>query len=141
MTSQEVSYPRPDPTRPDHSSSYVEGEGSPTERDSNDPPPPRCPRHIGVDTPPACGACADARRTRESWDVEQTQRRRVAQSDAARAAAELRATEIAACDLCDDRGYRGTRVCDHDPDTAERAARGMALVREQLAAASKGTQP
>ncbi|QBG78543.1 hypothetical protein SEA_BARCO_68 [Gordonia phage Barco] len=122
------------------SSGYEGREGHVPERASDEPPTPRCPKHIDVENPPACGACADARRTRETWDTEQTQRRKAAQSEAARTAAELRAAEIANCDLCDSNGYRGNRVCDHDPDTAARAARGMALVREQLAAsASKGS--
>ncbi|QDB74574.1 hypothetical protein SEA_MELBA_70 [Gordonia phage Melba] len=140
VTSQEVSYPRPDPTRPDHSSSYVEGEGVPTERDSDEPPTPRCPKHINDERPPACGACADARRTRENWDAEQTRSRVEAQRSERHALAELAREAIAACTLCDDSGYRGARVCNHDPDTEARAARGLALVREQLAnSAAKGS--
>lgn len=48
--------------------------------------------------------------------------------------AELRQLAIANCQLCDNRGYAGTRVCDHDPAAAERAARGRALVRDALGA-------
>lgn len=48
--------------------------------------------------------------------------------------AELRQLAIANCTLCDNNGYAGTRVCDHDPKAAERAARGRALVREALGA-------
>jgi hypothetical protein len=35
--------------------------------------------------------------------------------------------------MCDDRGYVGTIVCDHDPTTPERNARGVALARAALA--------
>ncbi|QIN93655.1 hypothetical protein SEA_DUMPSTERDUDE_67 [Gordonia phage DumpsterDude] len=132
VSSQEVSYPRPDPTRPDLSIGYVEGEGSPTERDSDDPPPPRCPKHIGDAKPPPCGACGDARRARDAWDAEQARARVEAERSERHALAELAREAIAACTLCDDSGYRGSRVCNHDPDTEARAARGLALVRQQL---------
>ena len=42
------------------------------------------------------------------------------------------ALAIADCGLCDEHGYLGTMVCDHDPDTTERAGRGMSLIREQM---------
>lgn len=131
VSSQEVSYPRPDPTRPDHSSSYVEGGGSPTEH-ADDPPPSRCSKHTDELKPPPCGACADARRAREDWDAEQARARVEADRSERHALAELARDAIDACDLCDDNGYRGSRVCNHDPDTEARAARGLALVRAQL---------
>lgn len=46
---------------------------------------------------------------------------------------------IAACELCDDDGYRGTAVCDHQDHTAA-AARGMAKVRAALAQTKIPTQ-
>lgn len=96
--------------------------------------PPRCPKHEGVETPPDCGGCAEVRkrRDREAADL----RRQVAEQRAAdvQAAAELRRGEIARCGLCDADGYAGGRVCDHDPDSAERARRGAAGVRAVLAA-------
>ncbi|QDF17168.1 replication initiation protein [Gordonia phage William] len=116
---------------------YVSREPHQGDHDPHTPPTPRCPKHIDVDNPPACGACADARRARESWESEQARLRLDAQRAEREAAAAARAAAIDACDLCDERGYQGNRVCDHDPDTAARAARGMALVRQQLA--SKGT--
>ncbi|QAY05803.1 hypothetical protein SEA_VASANTI_65 [Gordonia phage Vasanti] len=131
VTSQEVSYPRPDPTRPDHSFSYVEEGGSPTEH-AGDPPPPRCSKHTDELKPPPCGACADARRAREEWDAAQTRHRADAARNERHALAELARDAINACTLCDDNGYRGNRVCNHDPDTEARAARGLALVRAQL---------
>lgn len=45
---------------------------------------------------------------------------------------ELRAIAIRACDFCDDDGYRGATVCDHQ-DHAAAAARGMDLIRQALA--------
>ena len=52
--------------------------------------------------------------------------------DERHALAELARDAVNACDLCDDNGYRGNRVCNHDTDTEARAARGLALVRAQL---------
>lgn len=46
-------------------------------------------------------------------------------------AAQVRAMAVVACELCDDDGYRGGTVCDHE-DHTEAAKRGMALVREAL---------
>ncbi|MEY1677269.1 hypothetical protein AB4Z55_24145 [Gordonia sp. ABKF26] len=112
---------------------------APESAQSHDAPPLTCSRHPeGTDRP--CGPCKDARQHHDAWLADQSRRAAAARSEAARTAAELRAAEIANCDLCDSNGYRGNRVCDHDPETAARAARGMALVREQLAAsASKGS--
>jgi hypothetical protein len=42
-----------------------------------------------------------------------------------------RAQAIVDCELCDDDGYRGHRVCDHVDHTAA-AERGMARIREIL---------
>ncbi len=50
--------------------------------------------------------------------------------------AHLRTAAVVACGLCDDDGYRGRRVCDHQ-DHAAAAQRGMAKVR---AAMAKGAQ-
>lgn len=43
---------------------------------------------------------------------------------------------IAHCELCDDDGYRGNRVCDH-VDRTDIAKRGMTAVRAVLAKARK----
>ncbi len=52
--------------------------------------------------------------------------------DYERAAAVIaRAQAVAHCDLCDDDGYRGHRVCPH-VDYASAAKRGMALVRRAM---------
>ena len=101
-------------------------------RAREDPPTPTCPRHPdGTDDP--CRGCADARRARAEWDEAQ----RLAALETAvaerRDAAEARALAIAECDLCDDDGYAEARVCDHDPDRADRAARGIARARAAIA--------
>jgi len=81
-------------------------------------------------TPRPCGPCADARRA----EADRTVVERVVAAMAARQqAVAARASAIAACPLgCDDRGYLGVRVCDHDPDRVERTRRGRALVDAQL---------
>ncbi|WP_244971572.1 hypothetical protein [Gordonia rubripertincta] len=114
-------------------------EPSTIEPPNGDPEPPtRCKAHADdPDHTAPCGPCANFRKAHERWTERENRRRAQARSAEARTVAQLRAAEIDACDLCDERGYQGNRVCDHDPDTAARAARGMALVRQQLA--SKGT--
>ncbi len=98
-------------------------------------PPPRCPKHIDDEDPPPCGQCADARRQHERWETDQVQvqlradqQRRSAQ---ARQRAADTAAQIAACRLCDARGYLPTgRQCAHDPGRAGRA--GAAQVQAVL---------
>jgi hypothetical protein len=50
-------------------------EGGPRASARPAPPDPepalRCPRHTGIDYPPNCGACADARRTHDAWQARQ----------------------------------------------------------------------
>lgn len=77
-----------------------------------DPRRARCAVHAGMDRPPACGACADARRAAEG----ERARKAEAERDAARERRETRD----ACDLCDPNGLvrvggKLTR-CPHDPD-------------------------
>ncbi|PKV80868.1 hypothetical protein [Nocardia fluminea] len=97
-------------------------------------PAGRCPEHLDNPTTAPCGPCGEARRARAAWDAERDRWRAERAADARVAAAEDRAREVADCALCDDDGYRGTAVCDHDPDTVDRAKRGSALVRAALAA-------
>ena len=106
-------------------------------RDS--PPPPRCPRHLNDPDPPNCGQCADARRDREAWDVDQIRAALEAERAEKRAQAEIRRRAIDACDLCDSDGYVGRVLCDHDPDAANRAARGREAVTAALSS-RKDTQ-
>lgn len=96
-------------------------------------PADRCARHRNEPRPPNCGGCADARRGAEAWDAEQRQRASREQSERARLAAEDRKRAIAECAMCDEDGYAGTSLCDHDPDTVDRARRHAADIREMLA--------
>lgn len=54
------------------------------------PPIPRCPDHVNDPAPPKCGACADARRFRNEWDIAQ---------------AAARAQAITDCPDCDEDGW------------------------------------
>lgn len=101
-------------------------------------PDPRCPRHMDEPTPYPCGPCADARLEHAEWQ----RVRRIEDAHAAHAAATERAAEriraINACAMCNEYGYiiRGDETtnvrCNHDPEAAERTARGMAKVRAAL---------
>lgn len=104
-------------------------------------PPERCPEHLDAPTTAPCGPCGEQRRARQAWDAERARWQAERAADARLAAAQDRAREIADCGLCDDTGYRGTSVCDHDPDTVERAKRGSALVRATLAARRSDAVP
>jgi len=42
----------------------------------DDPPPPRCEKHLDDPEPPPCGPCGDARRARTRWDLADAERRR-----------------------------------------------------------------
>lgn len=53
-------------------------------------PHPRCDLHRDVPSTKGCGACADARRARNEWDIDQ---------------AAARAMAITACNSCDDEGW------------------------------------
>lgn len=130
----------PIPTQPNPSliSGRVFEEGGLTYRASQ-PPSTKCAAHEHTPNPPRCGPCADARRTHDAWEranaeqaaehaAEARERAEAARADAAFA----RQTEIDACHLCDDRGYAGHTVCNHDPATTERAARGIAAARAAI---------
>ena len=105
-------------------------------REGDEPPPPRCPEHVNHPNPPACGGCADARREREQFDAEANRARIAQQSAEKRRAAEDRARAIANCGMCDADGYLTVdgagALCSHDPDEAERGARGMANLRATM---------
>ncbi|MGV9818399.1 hypothetical protein [Nocardia xishanensis] len=103
----------------------------------DDEPSATCPRHPdGNDSGEPCRGCRTARETAERRQADRD--RAVAAKRAAdrEAAAELRRAAIDACPLgcAETGGYRGTQVCDHDPDTLDRARRGSAAVRAALAA-------
>lgn len=97
-----------------------------------EPPAPHCAAHPGGTTA-ACGPCGDARRARQAYDAADARARSARHTAEAHRAADARAQAIAGCDLCDEHGYRGTTVCDHDPGTADRARRGVALMRAAMA--------
>lgn len=114
-------------------SGQVGREGSVSNARENEPPS-KCFKHRLDPSPPKCGACADARQARDTWLAERKRLDSEAKSTEARRVAEVRARAIKRCDLCDEDGYRGTTLCDHDPDLVDRAARGSALVRAAMKA-------
>lgn len=126
--------PAPAPT-PERKSGYVGTEGD-SARDETSPPSPHCLDHPeGTERP--CHPCGEARRRRRDWDDTRKRERVEARSSEARAAAQARADAITACSLCDDDGYVDSSLCGHDPDRAEVASRGSALVRAALQAEKK----
>lgn len=130
--------PTPSPT-PSPIGGYVSTEGY--VGDPTEPPTHNCSQHPNGTTDP-CRACGDARRAHAEHQAQQRREAARIKSSDARERAELRAQAILECDLCDDDGYAEGRPCDHDPDTANRAERGIAAVRAELArvAAAKTNQ-
>ena len=120
----------PSPLTPSPIGGYENTEGY--LHDPTSPPPSKCPEHINDPHPPNCRACGSARQAYAAWEVKQRRRNAEAHSAEARQRAEDRAQAIADCEICDEDGYDRLTLCDHDPDTAERAKRGIALVRESL---------
>ncbi len=94
------------------------------ERPSSPQPPAARPRRgsrADGTNPRALRAADDRQRQQHAVD------RRAAERD-------IRRRVIAACIRCSADGYLpGGAVCDHDPETPARAARGIALVRAELA--------
>lgn len=113
-------------------SAHASADACKAEPPPTESPSRHCPRHPDGTADP-CRACQAARQTHDIWTAQQRRAAEAARADAARAAAEDRHRAIADCALCDDTGYRGTAVCDHDPDTVDRAQRGMAAVKAALA--------
>lgn len=110
---------------------YVGTEGH--QRDElapEDPPPPFCLAHPGGTDRP-CGACADARHTREAYDRATSERQRAQRESKQQAAYEAKLAAIVVCEICDDDGYDGTRVCDH-VDRSATAKAGLARARAAL---------
>lgn len=120
--------PLPSPLTP---GGYVSTEGH-QEPNPHEPPPSNCPRHPHGTTDP-CRACGDARATREAWYTATSAAASKARSDEAHQRAADRADAIVDCELCDDDGYRGTAVCDHDPERLARATSRAAEIRAALA--------
>lgn len=132
-----ISYQQPSTLslQPSTNGGYVSTEGHQTAEPSS-PPPPRCPVHANNPNPPNCRDCGEARKALAAWQSAKLRRESESQSREAREMAELRKLAADECDLCDDEGYTGTVLCDHDPDTAERARRGMEQVRAILGQAA-----
>lgn len=101
----------------------------------------RCSQHATDEHPPACRACGDARHTAEAWDTQQARLAAETRSADARRRAEDRARAIAGCSMCDDNGYLGRLLCDHDPAAPDRAARGRAVVQAALNGRTAGDHP
>ncbi|MGV8874843.1 MAG: hypothetical protein ACOH2Q_20100 [Rhodococcus sp. (in: high G+C Gram-positive bacteria)] len=98
---------------------------------SDELPSPNCSQHPnGTERP--CRACGVARAHREDLDRLRDRERVEARSNDLRAAAEARAMAIVSCEICDDDGYDGTAVCAHDPNSAERARRGIEAARAAI---------
>lgn len=108
--------PAPTPITLQPDGGYVSGDV--TTPDPNDPPPPRCPKHIDTPAPGNCGPCGDARRARADWD---TRRANVSRTRGAE-----RREAIRDCELCDEGGWRipppeyrdvdlPVIKCDHTP--------------------------
>ncbi|MDI9901329.1 hypothetical protein QM716_15835 [Rhodococcus sp. IEGM 1409] len=132
--------PTPTPTPTPHTPKTKEGgevsaEGY--EGDPKSPPPLHCSQHIDEPTSAPCRACGDARRAREVWDRNEAHAVKRAQSSEAKRRAELIQAAIDECGLCDENGYFGTTVCEHNPERVETNRRGAARVREALAEVAK----
>lgn len=124
-----VDAPSADPT----SSPHKDLGGQPST--APEPPPlypDKCPSHQVDGYVPPCGGCGVARMTYQAstsnavrQEVERVRRERAEENA-------RRRRDIAECDACDDTGYRGTRVCDHNPEAWERSREAAQAVREQL---------
>lgn len=95
----------------------------------------RTPRSTTRRTRPSRANGTNPRALQAAEDRAASERRQAAAASERQAKVQA----IAACPRCSKAGYLPNgKVCDHDPDTPQRAARGLALVREQLA--SRGTR-
>lgn len=104
------------------------------ERPTTGRPATRCPKHLDTTTDDVpCRACRACREAAEAWDADQARHAKARASSAARQHAEARALAISVCQLCDNDGYVGRVLCDHDPESAARAARGRQAVAPVLA--------
>lgn len=78
-------------------------------------PPERCPKHLAKPTTRACRACGAARDKAREWHAGRLREKDDGRAADARARAETKRKAIAACGQCDELGYVGTSVCDHQP--------------------------
>jgi hypothetical protein len=78
-------------------------------------PASRCPKHAAADAKRPCRACGAAKDKARAWHAARVRAKDDANAVDARGRAAVRKTEIAACGKCDELGYVGTSVCDHQP--------------------------
>ncbi|WP_410633331.1 hypothetical protein [Amycolatopsis sp. cmx-4-83] len=78
-------------------------------------PPSRCPKHEANPTNRPCRACGSAKDANREWHVARARAKDDVNASAARVRAGEKRKAIAACGICDERGYVGTAVCDHKP--------------------------
>jgi hypothetical protein len=78
-------------------------------------PPSRCEKHLAAPSKRACRACGAARDKAREWQTARQQGKDAENAADARARAAVRKKAIAECGQCDDQGYDGTVVCDHQP--------------------------
>ncbi|MEU7787703.1 hypothetical protein [Amycolatopsis sp. NPDC049159] len=78
-------------------------------------PPERCPKHLEKPTNRPCRACGAAKDKARAWHAERSRAVDDERASDARARAEIKRKLVAACGLCDEQGYVGTAVCDHQP--------------------------
>jgi hypothetical protein len=116
-----------------------EGRARGREATTDGRPPDRCIDHDPDPDPPPCGVCARAREAAQRWDTQAATHVATRRTGEQRARAADRERAIARCELCDERGYSGTRICNHDPEAGARAARGMERVRAALNARPQST--
>ncbi|QOH59923.1 hypothetical protein [Rhodococcus rhodochrous] len=122
-----TSLAEPSPTAPS-----LDPPPAPAPPPADEGPSPFCERHPeGTDQ--RCRGCGLAYRERQRWESERDRAVQARLSSDVKARAAVKRLEIEACDLCDEDGYRGTRICDHRPELDEAAVRGMARVRAALA--------
>ena len=101
-------------------------------------PDPRCPQHMDDPATYPCSLCLDAAIRYRDWRLAEEAEEAKAATARAKAALTDRMRNIAACPMCDDRGYTPTHtVCLHDPEQLETNRRGAALARQLL---TGGTQ-
>jgi hypothetical protein len=78
-------------------------------------PSTRCEKHAAKASSRPCRACGAAKDRAREWHADRLR----SKDDANAVDARVRATEkkkaVAACEVCDERGYVGTAVCDHRP--------------------------
>ncbi len=135
VTTAKGSLPQPS-TRIPHSASrpsVASLSGGRAHEPRDEPPPARCDEHIRDLSPPPCGACADARRALEAWEIERRASDQAARSAEAHKRAEVTRLAIDACGQCGPDGYLpGGRLCTHDPGQADRTKAGAEMARAQI---------